>query len=997
MAVLDNPTSSTADDSHSTSSSPSKSHSSSPPPNQPHNNNNNSNNSNTSPVTNAMLVSSPYKLVQPPPESDWNPWRAEHQKIQLNHALWQALHDTDLHDVCLVASDGEQIPASRFVLAARSPVLKRMLYGSFREAKSSTICMMGYERAVLKAVVHYCQTNQLPVLEHYYVPPVEEHHTTDGRKENASNNNNNNNKTFNDLESLMRQHVRLYQAADFLELNDLGNLVHFEIRRLTGLYPGLACAVFDEVDDVSSRVGEFARLMMEVRPYVSLGASMRLIANHTNPNNNVSSEGSSSSHSPNHHTPNNHNKVDTDDDGNEFIGGVECMRAERLKLILESDNLMCGELFLFQMLRQWYDHKITYLGNHVDESTEYDKEASSLLDASLECAKCLHMENIEPAALLQIVQPCPFIHPSFLYDAFAKQALRASQHRVWSLHSRPTKYQMVERVLVEDCGSRQVRGMYVRMVSGLKKTHAVLYTKREVVSGQPMVYTLSCSVVNPALQQQQQQQHHQGQIQHHGTQDSGESHEGQEVVECRIFCSPLLTPHAIPTLFQYSSNSAYVDPLFQPILQIVAVKPNYSGGSSNKRARTVVVSDGHYCMQGTLANNMAIHNSKEIQLYGVLQVLAFRLNQPGPVTTTTSSNSSTSSNNPSGSSSSSSSSSSSRNGSMGHGANSQAAAAALLANAPRLHIQRVSIVNSNAGQVFGRPTFFRGPPKQELSPQKDIHSIAEETDDGMHHVPDLVDMEDGRHPHHHHDGGGVADDASTFAPGHHHAVVKDLKHVTVLYSCSYPLKKNKQVNSAHPNGGMGMASKEPRIPRLGWQAEEAGQHPPPTCTWFPAMPASTSAFPTIVTAVRGLTKNHHHHWSNSSSTTTNNNGSGHGGGSGNNNNNTSTASTPSTTTSSSSRSAVSKSSTATGHSLLSLSTANTNPKNLGSILKYEGDHHHDDEDEEEDDFSQPEEVVDEQAIVDDAERNRRRRRRQGHFDPAAVDDDDEDDEHSGEV
>jgi hypothetical protein len=70
--------------------------------------------------------------------------------------LLAALQDEELTDVYLVGGDGVQVPTCRFVLAARSKVLKRMLYGSFREAKSSTICMMGYDSSVLRAVVDYC-------------------------------------------------------------------------------------------------------------------------------------------------------------------------------------------------------------------------------------------------------------------------------------------------------------------------------------------------------------------------------------------------------------------------------------------------------------------------------------------------------------------------------------------------------------------------------------------------------------------------------------------------------------------------------------------------------------------------------------------------------------------------------------------------------------------------------------------------------------------------
>ena len=247
---------------------------------------------------------------------------------------------------------------------------------------------------------------------------------------------------------------------------------------------------------------------------------------------------------------------------------------------------MCGELFLFRMIQQWYDSRIQYLGDHAEESSEYETEATLLVESAVECAKLIRLENIEPAALISLVQPCPFVSPAFLYDAFAKQALRASQNTVWSLNCRPPKYQSVERVLVEDCGNPQAAGLYVRMVAGLKKTHASIFTKREVVAGQAVVYTLSCSVTP------------------------------DQQVECRIFCSPLLTPRAIPSLFQFHASNC-VDPLFQPILQVVAMKE----GNDKK----IVVSDGQHCMQATMANDMVVQSKKTVQKHSVLQVLAFHL------------------------------------------------------------------------------------------------------------------------------------------------------------------------------------------------------------------------------------------------------------------------------------------------------------------------------------------------------------------------------------
>ena len=42
------------------------------------------------------------------------------------HDLWEAIHDDEMSDVSLIGYDGE-VRANRFLLAARSKVLKKML------------------------------------------------------------------------------------------------------------------------------------------------------------------------------------------------------------------------------------------------------------------------------------------------------------------------------------------------------------------------------------------------------------------------------------------------------------------------------------------------------------------------------------------------------------------------------------------------------------------------------------------------------------------------------------------------------------------------------------------------------------------------------------------------------------------------------------------------------------------------------------------------------
>lgn len=62
--------------------------------------------------------------------------------------------------LALQGMDGVHVPANRMPLAIRSPLLQRMLYGSFAESNSD-IVEIGYEGWILRAIVHYCHTDKV--------------------------------------------------------------------------------------------------------------------------------------------------------------------------------------------------------------------------------------------------------------------------------------------------------------------------------------------------------------------------------------------------------------------------------------------------------------------------------------------------------------------------------------------------------------------------------------------------------------------------------------------------------------------------------------------------------------------------------------------------------------------------------------------------------------------------------------------------------------------
>jgi hypothetical protein len=404
-------------------------------------------------------------------------------KNALLQDLLAALQDDDMMDITLKGHDGIPVEANRFVLAARSNVLKRMLYGSFREAKSTTIYLHDYDSVTLEAIVEYCSRNEITKfrLHHQML-----HRTTVSA----------------------RRLVRLFKAADYLELTSLASLVSHMAHSLTSRYPPLACAIYDEAD-VGTLISHDALCFLQCRPYVTLPPD------------------------------------------DETGGGIDCLSAPRLAVLLQDKELQAGELFLFRMLQHWVkSHMMRLMKNNNQSHNNSDQQRhysspEEILQLAQASANHLVLENIEPLDLLGPVKQSKLCSDEHITNAITHQALKASHSRVWSLacRGRPD----VDRILVEDAGSKDVNGVYYR-IHGL--TNGELYSKREVSCGQVFVYTLSCSV-------------------HHKTQE----------VQCRIFCSKLLTHRAIWNLVHQQSGSGHrrrrqapsTSHNFQPLMQVLSV------------------------------------------------------------------------------------------------------------------------------------------------------------------------------------------------------------------------------------------------------------------------------------------------------------------------------------------------------------------------------------------------------------------------------------------
>jgi len=317
-------------------------------------------------------------------------------RIVLND-LWQALQDEDIRgDVTLVGRDQVEVSANRFVLAARSEMFKRMLYGSFQESSREQIPIPHYDGLILQAIVEFCHSNEISQFTVLYLSQ----HT----------------------ELAGRRLVQLHQAADYFQIKGgLLQLVEGLVHNRTTRFPPLACAIYDEAP-LNTPLSEDALFMIQCRPYVTLPVSEK------------------------------------EESG--CGGGISCLDGTKLQTIFVDPNVKAGELFLFEMLQSWSVHKKRELREETKEGRKVNKDDEKMITSIVkECASHLHLEDIEPIDLVSVVQASRICSTSAITKAITCQALRASSQHIWSLSSRG-KPNDLERILVEGAGSPDANGIY---------------------------------------------------------------------------------------------------------------------------------------------------------------------------------------------------------------------------------------------------------------------------------------------------------------------------------------------------------------------------------------------------------------------------------------------------------------------------------------------------------------------------------------------------------
>ena len=138
----------------------------------------------------------------------------EHPSHGLAVDIISSIDDNAMCDVMLLANDGGEVPASRFVLGARSPVLQQILFN--KSKVSSPELKLPYSTIVVSTLVHYCRTNELD------------------------------NICQSMDEASSRELVKLFQCAVSFQLSGLETLAGNLALSICQADPHLACSIYDE-------------------------------------------------------------------------------------------------------------------------------------------------------------------------------------------------------------------------------------------------------------------------------------------------------------------------------------------------------------------------------------------------------------------------------------------------------------------------------------------------------------------------------------------------------------------------------------------------------------------------------------------------------------------------------------------------------------------------------------------------------------------------------
>lgn len=319
------------------------------------------------------------------------------------------LNDEDLTDIHLIPESKDEnepitaVPAIKAILAARSNVFRRCLYGEWRETQSTSNndddvlqVKLDYSGRVLQLLVEFCFTDKL-----------------------ASLTDNSDDKNNNSLEGKVRLLTKLNGAAHYFDIPKLEQDIQNLLKVMMSNHPSLTCAILDEASKMLS--GEELGLMAMER-IRDLPKAALLLWNHNHQQSHDNNSCVSTTSYPSTIT-NAANNAYTGSGWGE-LGGVIALNASLLEQVVFDEQSSASELTKFLCLQKWVEgcrHKVSLeeleLPRKMNDNADNagDDEDDEILSSRTPKPWQLHSKNVK-SEMADVSPPPP---PSYMDDALS--------------------------------------------------------------------------------------------------------------------------------------------------------------------------------------------------------------------------------------------------------------------------------------------------------------------------------------------------------------------------------------------------------------------------------------------------------------------------------------------------------------------------------------------------------------------------------------------------
>jgi hypothetical protein len=354
---------------------------------------------------------------------------------------------------------GETVPAIKSILAARSPVFRRMLYGDFRETRSKSddggggglSVKLEYSSSVLRLLVEFCFTDRLDSLEggdrdEYDDDDEDSRNEHDGNMANRGDSQTGVVSTPS-LSGTARLLTSLSSAAHYFDIPKLEHDILSRLNEMMTRQPSLACVVLDEANRImQEELCQVALEKIRARPKAALlpyDNGITLVDGGTT-------------------------------ESWKDKGGVVALSASLLERVVFDDVSTASEWTKFTCLQRWVEgcpHQVTrqaeaLFKKELPFDEERDGRTSSphnqVDDASTTSNKSHHEQKRTIAAHLAQKLDLSLIPASDLDTVSHSQLLSTKDlfkaYRLQALNAERTK----SKVFVEGAGISEINGTYIQ-------------------------------------------------------------------------------------------------------------------------------------------------------------------------------------------------------------------------------------------------------------------------------------------------------------------------------------------------------------------------------------------------------------------------------------------------------------------------------------------------------------------------------------------------------